>query len=275
MSYPYIIQGNNIVVVIGANSHTINKGHIAYQKVLDAIKAGDWETVKNTVEPKKVILSYGAGNISIKGETLYWKGREFHNSLSRRMIQMFQEGFPIEPLVLFMENLMQNPSYRAVNELYEFLEKNTLPITPDGHFLAYKKVRTDYLDVHSGTVLNKVAATFTAEEQASLPITSGRKKEVTVEVQDGVTVVSMPRNEVNDDKNQTCSEGLHFCSKEYLGSFGGDRVMILKINPRDVVSIPTDYNRSKGRACRYEVIAELGVNPEEAFDEVVMETANS
>lgn len=275
MSYPYIIQGNNIVVVIGANSHTINKGHIAYQKVLDAIKAGDWETVKNTVEPKKVILSYGAGNISIKGETLYWKGREFHNSLSRRMIQMFQDGFPIEPLVLFMENLMQNPSYRAVNELYEFLEKNTLPITPDGHFLAYKKVRTDYLDVHSGTVLNKVAATFTAEEQASLPITSGRKKEVTVEIQNGVTVVSMPRNEVNDDKNQTCSEGLHFCSKEYLGSFGGDRVMILKINPRDVVSIPTDYNRSKGRACRYEVIAELGVNPEEAFDEVVMENANS
>ena len=110
MSYPYIIQGNNIVVVIGANSHTINKGHIAYQKVLDAIKAGDWETVKNTVEPKKVILSYGAGNISIKGETLYWKGREFHNSLSRRMIQMFQDGFPIEPLVLFMENLMQNPT---------------------------------------------------------------------------------------------------------------------------------------------------------------------
>ncbi len=275
MSYPYIIQGNNIVVVIGANSHTINKGHIAYQKVLDAIKAGDWEAVKNTVEPKKVILSYGAGNISIKGETLYWKGREFHNSLSRRMIQMFQDGFPIEPLVLFMENLMENPSYRAVNELYEFLEKNTLPITPDGHFLAYKKVRNDYLDVHSGTVLNKVAATFTPEETATLPLVSGKKKEVSVNVENGVTVISMPRNEVNDDKNQTCSEGLHFCSKEYLGSFGGERVMILKINPRDVVSIPSDYNRSKGRACRYEVIAELGVNPDEAFDEVVMETANS
>ena len=85
----------------------------------------------------------------------------------------------------------------------------------------------------------------------------------------------MPRNQVNDDKNQTCSEGLHFCSQEYLGSFGGDRVMILKINPKDVVSIPSDYNRSKGRACRYEIIAELGVNPEDAFDEVVMDTANA
>lgn len=274
MSYPYIIQGNNIVVVIGANSHTINRGHIAYQKVLDAIKAGDWETVKNTIEPKKVILSYGAGNISIKGEKLYWKGQEFHNSLSRRLIQMFQDGFSIEPLVLFMENLMENPSYRAVNELYEFLEKNTLPITPDGYFLAYKKVCSDYMDVHSKTVPNKVAATFTDEEVQTLPLVCGLKKEVTVSIENDVTVVSMPRNQVNDDKNQTCSEGLHFCSKEYLGSFGGERIMILKINPRDVVSIPTDYNRSKGRACRYEIIAELGVNPEEAFDEVVMETAN-
>jgi len=275
MSYPYIIQGNNIVVVIGANSHTINKGHIAYQKVLDAIKVNDWETVKSVIEPKKVIISYGAGNISIKGEVMYWKGREFHNAISRRIIQMFQDGFSIEPMVLFMENLMQNPSYRAVNELYEFLEKNTLPITPDGYFLAYKKVKADYTDVYSGTVSNRVAHSFTKEEVAAMPIVSGKKKEVTVSIEDGVTVVQMPRNEVNDDKTQTCSEGLHFCSKEYLGSFGGDRIMILKINPRDVVSIPTDYNRSKGRACAYQVIAELGVNPDDAFDEPVMETANT
>lgn len=274
MSYPYIIQGNNVVVVIGANSHTINRGHIAYQKVIDAIKSGDWETVKNTIEPKKVIINYGAGNISIKGDKLYWKGNEFHNSVSRRMIQMFQDGFSIEPLVLFMENLMENPSYRAVNELYEFLEKNTLPITPDGHFLAYKKVCADYMDVHSKTVPNKVAATFTDEEVQTLPLVCGLKKEVTVAIENDVTVISMPRNQVNDDKNQTCSQGLHFCSKEYLGSFGGEKVMILKINPRDVVSIPSDYNRSKGRACRYEIIAELGVNPDEAFDEVVMENAN-
>ena len=32
--------------------------------------------------------------------------------------------------------------------------------------------------------------------------------------------------------------------------------MIVKINPADVVSIPKDYNNTKGRACKYEVIAE-------------------
>ena len=53
--------------------------------------------------------------------------------------------------------------------------------------------------------------------------------------------------------------------------------MIVKINPRDVVSIPTDYNNAKGRACRYEVIGEVGVAPtdEEEFTAPVQENANN
>ena len=50
--------------------------------------------------------------------------------------------------------------------------------------------------------------------------------------------------------------------------------MIVKINPRDVVSIPTDYNNSKGRACRYEVIGELGVKEEDAFTKTVQAGSN-
>ena len=53
--------------------------------------------------------------------------------------------------------------------------------------------------------------------------------------------------------------------------------MILKINPADVVSIPSDYNNSKGRACRYEVIGEIDSNPDDSreFDKPVQTTANS
>jgi hypothetical protein len=248
MSYPFIVQGNNITVVIGNQPHTISKSHITYNKVLEAIKASDWDTVKDIIEPKKVVLNYGQGNVSVQGETLYWKGAEMHNALSKRMISMLQDGFPVEPLVKFMENLMSNPSFRAVNELYGFLEKNSLPITPDGCFLAYKKVRNDYMDIHSGTFNNSVGL-----------------------------ICEMERNKVDDNQNNTCSSGLHFCSQEYLGSFGSSdsRVMILKISPADVVSIPTDYNNSKGRTCKYTVIGELGVNPEEAFTAPVQENANT
>lgn len=240
MSYPYLIQGSNIVVVIGNKSHTISKTHIAYQKVLDAIKAQDWDSIPDIIEPKKVVLNYGAGNVSIQGETLYWKNKELHTGLSVRMIQMLQDGFPIEPMVNFMENLYQNPSKRAVTELYGFLEKCNLPITPDGHFLAYKKVRSDYKDVHSGTMDNSVGS-----------------------------IVEMERHDVDDNKDNTCSSGLHFCSQSYLSCFGGDRTVIVKINPRDVVSIPSDYNDAKGRACRYEVIGDLNVSPDEAFTKTV------
>lgn len=274
MSLPYLIQGENIIVVVKNNNYTINKTHIAYDKVLNAIKENDWETVMDVIDPKKVIINYGKGNVSIKGDTLYWKDREFHNSLSNRMIRMYQEGFPIEPMIQFMENLMENPSYRAVNELYSFLEKNNLPITPDGHILAYKRVNDDYMDVHSQTVPNKMANQFTPEELNAMPIKCGKQDEVQVKVnKEGNTVVKMERNFVDDDKNRTCSQGLHFCSKEYLGCFGGSRIMILKVNPKDVVSIPVDYGFSKGRCSRYQIVGELGVAPEEAFEETVQENS--
>jgi hypothetical protein len=246
--FPFLIQGSNVVVVIDNTPHTISKTHITYQKVVDAIKAGDWDAVRDTINPKKVVLNYGAGNIEVQGEKLFWKGTEMHGAIVDRMIEMLQSGFPIEPLANFMQNMMENPSFRAVNELYGFLEKNRLPITGDGHFLAYKKVRDNFMDVYTGTMDNSVGK-----------------------------FVEMERNQVNDDKNQTCSAGLHFCSESYLNHFGGERTVIVKINPRDVVSIPTDYNNAKGRACRYEVIGEVGVMPndEEEFTAPVQENANS
>ena len=241
-----MIQGKNIVVVIGNNPHTISSTHISYEKVKEAIKANDWDTVKEIIEPRKVVLNYGAGNIAIQGDKMFWKGTELHTTLAVKMIEMLREGFPIEPMVNFMDNLYQNPSKRAVDELYGFLEKGNLPITPDGCFLAYKKIRNDYKDIHSGTMDNSVG-----------------------------TVVEMERNEVDDNANRTCSTGLHFCSKDYLGHFGGhdSRTVVLKINPKDVVSIPADYHSTKGRACRYEVIEEINKEAADAFIAPVQQTA--
>jgi len=239
MAFPYLIQGKNIVVIIDNQPYTVTSTHIGYEKLKQAIKDNDWDTVKQVVDPAKEILEYGNGHVAIQGSKVFYKEREMAGVLTSRLIEMYQDGFPVEPLILFMENLMQNPSKRAVEELYGFLEKGNLPLTPDGYFLAYKKVRKDFLDIHSGTMDNSPGK-----------------------------VVEMERNEVDDDQNRTCSAGLHFCSKEYLPHFGtssGDRVVILKINPRDVVSIPADYNATKGRTCRYEVIGELGVHPDEAF----------
>lgn len=246
MGFPYLIQGKNIVVVINGTSHTVSATNISYEKIKQAIKDDDWDLVQDLIEPKQVVLNYGQGHVGVQGDKLLWKGQEFHNYLAAKFIEMYQEGFPVEPMVNFMENLMQNPSKRAVDELYGFLEKGNLPITADGCFLAYKKVRNDYLDIHSGTMDNSVGQ-----------------------------VVEMERNHVDDDKDRTCSVGLHFCSLDYLDHFGDatSRTVVVKINPRDVVSIPADYHSTKGRACRYEVIDEINKAAADAFVAPVQETA--
>lgn len=227
-AFPYILQGNNIMIVVDNKAFNISNTHITYAKVLEAIRKQDWNAVREVIEPAKMIVQFSKGHVTIKDDCLFWQGAPLHNALATRTIQMLQEGFNIEPMVAFMENLMKNPSHRSVTELYGFLEKNNLPITPDGHFLAFKRVRADYLDVHSGTMANSIGK-----------------------------IVEMPRNQVNDNKDETCSAGLHFCSKDYLAHFGGARIVIVKINPADVVSIPSDYNDAKGRACKYEVVGEL------------------
>jgi hypothetical protein len=44
----------------------------------------------------------------------------------------------------------------------------------------------------------------------------------------------------------------------------GNRVVIVEIDPRDVVSIPSDYNNAKGRCWKYKVVGE--VPPEDAAE---------
>ena len=240
---PFLIQGKNIILVVDGKSHTISKDtHIAYGKIIEALKAQDWGVLRDLVEPKKAIVNFGQGYVSIENNEVLWKGQPFHNALSTRMIEMYQDGFPIDPMLRFMENLMANPSKRSVDQVYSFLEKNSLPITEDGCFLAYKRVRSDYFDCHSGTISNHVGA-----------------------------VVEMERNLVDDNPDSYCSSGLHFCSESYLNHFGSqnDPVMILKISPADVVSIPADYNGSKGRACKYEVVGQVDGDPKDAFSSIV------
>lgn len=229
--YPYLITGNAVVVVINNKQHTLSKGNIGFDALIDAIKEGRWEDVPALASPVTAVRKFSNGLVDVVDGQVTYDGEAIHSVLAQKIADMFEQGFDIRPLTNFMKNLFSNPSKRAVDELYGFLEAGNMPITADGHFLAYKKVREDYKDVYSGTFDNSVGQ-----------------------------VVSMIRNKVDENKDNTCSSGLHFCSFEYLKSFGGSRIMILKINPADVVSIPSDYCQQKGRTCRYEVIGEVPVD---------------
>lgn len=171
------------------------------------------------------------------GIVYYESGAERYNfsgKLVPRLISSLSDegeySDSFEGLLAFTEKLLDNPEKRAVNELYDFLEANDVTITKEGMVRCWKKVTSDWKDFHTRSIDNSVG-----------------------------TVVKMPRHLVNNDSSQTCSTGLHACSKSYLSSFGGsdNRVVSVLVNPADFVSIPNDYNNAKARVCRYVVEAEV------------------
>lgn len=229
-----IANTSGCTVVVGSAVYTVANDHPRFSEIQDAYAEGDAELLENLISVKTAVERLASGtDLHIRGGSLFYGERELTNGLARRIIQMFNEGREkvAEPLVNFMENLLANPSRRAVEGLYEWLENSNLPITPDGHFIAWKIVGTDYKDIYTRTFDNSVGQTPT-----------------------------VARNEVDEDANRTCSQGLHFCSNEYLphyGTSGDRRIMMVKVNPADVVAFPNDYNTAKGRCCRYEVVAEV------------------
>lgn len=225
---PFILQGANIVLYVSGQPVIVDTSHVNYKAVKEAILAQDWDTVKEMATVKAAVMKASNGRVAVTEDEVTFDGVAVHNALSRRMLQMFTEGFPIAHFCKFMENLDANPSYRARNELYGFLEACNLPITDDGCFLAYKKIKSDWTDCYTGKIDNSIGAKPT-----------------------------MQRRDVNEDPSQTCSAGLHVCSYSYLKSYSGERIVAVKVNPADVVAVPTDYNNAKMRVCQYEVVEEL------------------
>lgn len=234
MSYPYIYTGSSLTILISGKTHNLTAGHPNFGLVLDAIKAGDWDTVPSLVDIPTAVNTFGAGKVTVVDGLVYYAGEVIRDSLSSRILAMMADGFNVDPFIRLMENIQANPSYRLRQRIFDFLDHLNLPITDDGCFMAYKKVRRgavngQLVDIHSGTFDNSV----------------------------GVTV-EMDRTKVDDRDDVTCSAGLHVCSESYLPHFGSgdhDAIILVKVDPRDVVSIPTDYNNAKMRTCRYVVMA--------------------
>jgi len=241
MNNGYLISNSGAVtVVVNGKTFNVTTDHVNYEKIITALQVRNYDAIPNLANVGKAITSASKGRVSVLNGEVIYDGNVIHNSVTKRILSLVTKNLPFEPMLNFLENLMQNPSFRAVNELYDFLEVCSLPITEDGHFLAYKRVNAEYKDMHTGTIDNKVGCN-----------------------------PKMFRNLVDEDKSRTCSNGLHFCSLSYLSSFGAGsgHIMIVKINPKDVVAIPADYNNTKGRCCEYVVVDEHVIDESKGIPE--------
>ena len=224
----YMMTDTAITVYIDCEGYTVNNKDSRYVAVKDAIRSENYDIIPGLLDIQGQLISETNGELRLLNGVLKYNGEIIEPRLAGCIIKLKAEGFNFSRFVLFLENLADNPTLTAKDELYGFLEACSLPITDDGHFLAYKMVTPDFKDIYTRSMDNSIGA-----------------------------IVEMDRDDVDDNRDRTCSSGLHFCSEGYLGSYGSEgnsQIVVLKINPRDVVSIPTDYNNAKGRAERYEVV---------------------
>ena len=247
MSYVHILNEDSITVINLSNGNQISVYRDSpsdFEVAVNLIKTEDYSEFEKKFDKKTLITKFGATSTNYNNFRI-----EVSNGVGvvcvkdqkypladvfiKKIEKMSEQGFTVQPLINFISNLYKNPSQVSIDELFLFLESNDLPITDDGHFVAYKIVKSNYKDIYTGTFSNIIGS-----------------------------IIEVDRDSVDTDRNNTCSHGLHFCSRSYLDQYGSssrdtDRCLLVKINPADVVSIPSDYNNAKGRTWRYEVIGEM------------------
>lgn len=190
--------------------------------------------------------------VLVRDGVIYVDGEEVENSLTRQVLRFLEQGLEFAPLVNFFEKVLTNPNEHSRDHLYRWLKDRDFTITPDGDFIAYKGVQRDP-DADDEQSAGLVSIT----EGKNVVIVDG--KEVTGRVPNNPgSIVEMPRSEVTFDPARGCDVGLHAGTWGYASGFGrgydGHTILEVRINPRDVVSVPTDSSDQKLRVCRYTVL---------------------
>jgi hypothetical protein len=228
------IPGETLSVFLKGKQFTIYASDSKFESAVKAFTENNQEELYLVLNPAQVFKSLYAKyeQVEVKDGNVYVSGDPISNIIAERILQFLAQGVDCLPVFKFITKLNLNPSSRAVNELYTFLEHKFLPLTGSGNFLAYKALRSDFTDVHTGKFDNSVG-----------------------------NVLEMPRNKVDDNKEVGCSYGFHAGTLEYARGFRpcSGKLVLVEINPADVVSIPTDCECQKLRTCKYKVVAEYEV----------------
>ena len=211
--------------------------HTNVDDVISAAQAGD--DVADMVDLGRAIQrkfdDVVIGRVAVRNEKVYFDDDPMDGAVTDAILRFLDEGEDVTPLVKFMENVMANPQEHSREQFYRWLDHHQFPIDEDGCIIAYKGVTADHKSIHSG------GAYVNGEwVQGRIPNEKG-------------SVITMARSSVAHDPNVACHTGLHAGTWEYASSFG-EVVLHVKINPRDVVSVPHDCTSQKVRVCRYEVM---------------------
>ena len=241
---PYVLQTDYISVLLNGKSYQATKGQPTFKQLHRALERGQWSRVPKLVNFTAQMAERTHGKVDVTADGVFYKGQKVDNSLSAKILELIEHGKSVGSWLRFMNNLYQQGDVNTVNRVYDWVNSGRYAITSDGCIVGYKVVRPNYTDKHTGTVDNHIG-----------------------------TRPLMARSEVDPSEFVECGRGYHVCTRGYIHGFyhKGDHIMLVKVNPADVVASPLNFGYRKFRCWTYEVFEE--VNPSE-IDNLVSDTAD-
>ncbi|WNN94733.1 rIIB-like protein [Streptomyces phage Phredrick] len=231
----------NLTVVHNGEMYVATDTHPNFAQIVAGLATGDESVVElfdvqKTAQKRFERLSE---RVTVSNGKVYLDGEEVDNALTQQVVNFINAGVEdFKPLINFFEKVETNQNAHSRAQLYTWLRDRNITLTEDGNFIAYKGVRVEngeYFSISTGKAISNGV-----EYNGAIPNPLG-------------AVVEMPRSEVQHDPSVGCHTGLHAGTWNYARDFARGAVLTVEINPRDVVSVPTDCDAQKLRVCRYVV----------------------
>lgn len=226
------------VFFTGADPLAVPASSPMYEDILEKLATGDHKNLYTIVNVAAKVKAHTKGRFHVVeqedgSETIFLFNQPMPAALSTLVLDFVEAKQPTEAIEKFWQNCCRNPSEESRKDLYDFIIANNMTLTDDGCFIGYRAIRSDFKDLYTGKIDNSIGA-----------------------------VVKMDRDKVDANRNNTCSSGLHVASWTYAhdhyGAWNRGEVFVeVKVNPKDVVTVPPDYDQQKMRVCEFKVLRQI------------------
>lgn len=239
-------EPQDVSVFIGSMNFVATRAHPHFAEILQYLSnlEGGPEDPDHIQELFDVSVVIGqkfaplSERVSTMNGHIFFDAQEVHDVVAETIVKFQQNSLDFMPLVFFMEKIATNPTNHSRENLFRWMQRFDFALFPDGDIVCYKGV-------------NKQGSEFFSSSSGRAYV-NGQLWTGVIPNQPG-TVVEMPRDEVAHDPRHPCSVGLHVANWRFARNFAS-HTLLIKVNPRDVVSVPTDSSGEKMRVCRYRIV---------------------
>lgn len=234
-----IITDTKVVFIANSQQFSVPSTDENFASIIEAIEQGDGTKAIELANLTERLKVQSGGKATIVDGRVLYDGRPVHNSIQERIENLFKRGIAYDRLLRFLEKVMLNPSPRAQQEIFPFMENKGIPINAEGNLIAYKVV-TRKAD---GNLWDKYTGSSYRNNPGDQPF--------------------MER-ELTDDWGIDCGQGFHVGNLGYSGPNGdyyagpnsSDVIVLVEVNPKHIVSVPRESSSwSKFRCNTYKVLS--------------------